>query len=113
MMREYDIKQWPNHFSPRDYFRDCRVKWMVRPPERQFEERTSFVDVAGERAVPKPSGPTLRLKSGMQLTDVVQKNQSGQSLTNQWRQRAIGCGSQAVANDRELNHSQEYRSNVH
>ena len=113
MVREHHIKQLLDYFSPRDYFRDYRMKWMVRPSERQFEERASFVDVSGQRPGPKTRRPTLGLKPGMKLADVVQKHQRGQSLTSQWRHRRTGCGAEAIPDNRELQHPQEHGSNVH
>ena len=89
------------------------MKWMVRPSERQFEERASFVDVSGQRPIPYTRRPTLGLKSGMKLADVVQEHQHGQSLPSQWRHSRTGSGAQAIRNNRELQHPQEYGGNVH
>ena len=85
----------------------------LRPLHSQYQERPAFLRMPGGRTFPTPGRPALRLKSRMQLSDVVKERQRGESPARRLRQRGIRRRFQAIANDGQLQHSREHCRHVH
>ena len=90
-----------------------RVERVFRPPRGQHEERPAFLQMPGGRTLPVPGRPALRLKSRMQLSDVVKERQGGESPARRLRQCSIRRRFQSIADNGQLQHSREHRRHVH
>ena len=89
------------------------VERVLRPPRSQHQERTAFLQVPSGRTLPVPGRPALRLKSRMQLSDVVKERQGGESPARRLRQCGIRRRFQSIADNGQLQHSREHRRHVH
>ena len=90
-----------------------RVERVFGPLHGQRQERPAFLQMPGGRTFPATGRPTLRLKARVQLSDVVKERQGGESPARRFGQCGIRRHLQAIANDRQLQHSREHRRHVH
>ena len=92
---------------------DRLVERVLGPLHGQHQERPAFLEMPGGRMWPESIRPALCLKSWMQLSDVVKERQGGESPTRRLGQCGIRRRLQAIANDRQLQHSREHCRHVH
>ena len=113
MVGEHRSHERTNRLAPVQNPPNRAVERMLRPLHSQYQERPAFLRMPGGRTFPTPGRPALRLKSRMQLPDVVKERQRGESPARRLRQRGIRRRFQALANDRQLQHSREHCRHVH
>ena len=90
VVREDRVEQRLHGVAPLDDLPYRRVERMVAPAAGEYQECAALLDVSEEGSAPQTRRPPLGLEAGMELADVVQKHQRGQSLARQRRQSRAG-----------------------